>query len=67
MSRGAGALSRQSIGAVVFFGVSCSVLLTPMAVLTAYSVAAKNTHSPEHVAHLIEQLTPAAAKAEPVK
>ena len=67
LATGAGALSRQSIGAVVFFGVSCSVLLTLIVVPTVYSIAAKNTHSPEHVAHLIERLTAAAGKAEPAK
>ena len=56
LATGAGALSRQSIGAVVFFGVTFSVLLTLIVVPTVYGVIAKNTHSPEHVAQLIEKL-----------
>lgn len=57
LATGAGALSRQSIGAVVFFGVTFSVLLTLVVVPTVYSLIAKNTHSPEYVAHLIDKLT----------
>ena len=56
LASGAGALSRQSIGAVVFFGVTISVLLTLIVVPTVYTVVAKNTHSPEYVAQLIEKL-----------
>jgi multidrug efflux pump len=57
LATGAGALSRQSIGAVVFFGVSCSVLLTLVVVPTVYSMVAKNTHSPEYVARILDKLT----------
>jgi len=56
LASGAGALSRQSVGAVVFFGVTFSVLLTLFVVPTVYGLIAKNTHSPEYVAHLIDQL-----------
>jgi len=56
LASGAGALSRQSIGAVVFFGVTFSVLLTLVVVPTVYTLIAKNTHSPEYVAHMIEKL-----------
>jgi multidrug efflux pump len=56
LATGAGALSRQSIGAVVFFGVTFSVLLTLVVVPTVYAIVAKNTHSPEYVSHLIEKL-----------
>ena len=59
MATGAGALSRQSIGAVVFFGVTCAVLLTLVIVPTVYSVIARNTHSPEYVARLIDKLSAA--------
>ncbi len=52
----AGALSRQSIGAVVFFGVTCSVFLTLIVVPTVYALVARNTHSPEYVSQLIERL-----------
>jgi multidrug efflux pump len=57
LATGAGALSRQSIGAVVFFGVLCSMLLTLIVVPTVYGLLARNTHSPEYVSHLIEKLT----------
>lgn len=56
LASGAGALSRQSIGAVVFFGVTFAVLLTLVVVPTVYALMAKNTHSPEYVSHLIEKL-----------
>jgi len=56
LASGAGALSRQSIGAVVFFGVTFSVLLTLVVVPTVYGLVAKNTHSPEYVSQLIDKL-----------
>jgi multidrug efflux pump len=56
LATGAGALSRQSIGAVVFFGVTCAVLLTLLVVPAVYGLLARNTHSPEYVAHLIDKL-----------
>ena len=43
LATGAGALSRQSIGAVVFFGVTFSVILTLIVVPTVYALVAKNT------------------------
>ncbi|MDX1507770.1 MAG: efflux RND transporter permease subunit, partial [Woeseiaceae bacterium] len=63
LADGAGALSRQSIGAVVFFGVTFSVLLTLVVVPTVYGLVAKNTHSPEYVAHMIDKLSARAASA----
>jgi hydrophobe/amphiphile efflux-1 (HAE1) family protein len=57
LASGAGALSRKSIGAVVFFGVSFAVVLTLVVVPAVYSLLAKNTHSPEYVGHLIDKLT----------
>jgi multidrug efflux pump len=60
LASGAGELSRQSIGAVVFFGVTFSVLLTLVVVPTAYGLIAKNTHSPEYVSQLIDKLSKAA-------
>jgi multidrug efflux pump subunit AcrB len=56
LATGAGALSRQSIGAVVFFGVTFSVLLTLIVVPTVYSLVARNTHSREYVSQLIDSL-----------
>ena len=57
LASGAGALSRQSIGAVVFFGVTCAVVLTLIVVPTVYSLLARNTHSPEYVARMIDKLS----------
>jgi multidrug efflux pump subunit AcrB len=57
LATGAGALSRQSIGAVVFFGVTSAVFLTLIVVPTVYSVMARNTKSPEYVSRLIEKLS----------
>jgi multidrug efflux pump len=56
LATGAGALSRQSIGAVVFFGVTCAMLLTLIVVPTVYGLIARNTHSPEYVSRLIDKL-----------
>ncbi len=56
LASGAGALSRRSIGAVVFFGVVFSVLLTLVVVPAVYRMLARNTHSPEYVARMIERL-----------
>ena len=57
LADGAGALSRQSIGAVVFFGVTFAVLLTLIVVPTVYGLVARNTHSPEYVAQMIDKLS----------
>jgi Cu/Ag efflux pump CusA len=62
LASGAGALSRQSIGAVVFFGVTFSVLLTLVVVPTVYTLIARNTHSPEYVSHLIDKLAASAQR-----
>ena len=56
LATGAGELSRQSIGAVVFFGVTFSVLLTLVVVPAVYVLVAKNTHSPEYVSQMIDKL-----------
>ena len=56
LATGAGAMSRQSVGAVVFFGVTCAVLLTLLVVPAVYGLIARNTHSPEYVAQLIDKL-----------
>ena len=65
LATGAGALSRQSIGAVVFFGVTISVLLTLIVVPTVYALVARNTHSPEYVGKLIEKLKAETVLASP--
>jgi multidrug efflux pump len=64
LASGAGALSRQSIGAVVFFGVLFSVVLTLVVVPTVYALIARNTRSPEYVGQLIDKLSSVAAKPQ---
>ena len=64
LASGAGELSRRSIGAVVFFGVTFSVLLTLVVVPAVYVLIAKNTHSPQYVSQLIDKLA-ASAKNRP--
>ena len=56
LASGAGAESRRSIGAVVVYGVTFSMLLTLLVVPAVYVLIAKNSHSPQYVTHLIEQL-----------
>jgi Cu/Ag efflux pump CusA len=56
LASGAGAESRQSIGVVVFYGVVISVVLTLGVVPAVYTLAARNTRSPQAVAHMIERL-----------
>jgi len=53
---GAGAESRRTIGAVVFFGVTISVFLTLFLIPAVYTMLARNTHSPEHVSRMVEKL-----------
>lgn len=61
LASGAGAESRQSIGVVVFYGVTISVVLTLAVVPAVYTLVARNTSSPQAIAHAIEQLRRAAA------
>jgi multidrug efflux pump len=56
LATGAGAESRQSIGAVVFFGVTCAVFLTLLVVPAVYSLVARKSHSPEYIGQMIEKL-----------
>lgn len=57
VATGAGALSRQSIGAVVFFGVTFSMILTLIVVPAVYALIARNSHSPEYIGQLIDKLS----------
>ncbi|MBS0229201.1 MAG: efflux RND transporter permease subunit [Proteobacteria bacterium] len=52
---GPGAASRATIGVVVVFGVSFSTLLSLFVVPAFYALLAKYTHSPEALAHALEQ------------
>ena len=53
MATGAGEVSRETLGAVIFFGVIISVFLTLFIVPIAYSLIGKNTGSPKRVSRLI--------------
>ena len=65
LASGAGALSRQSIGAVVFFGVSFAMVLTLIVIPSVYIVVARNSHSPEYIGQLIDKLSQTAIKDNP--
>jgi multidrug efflux pump len=56
LASGAGAESRQPIGVVVVFGVAISAVLTLFVVPAVYSILARHTKSPEHVAREIAAL-----------
>ena len=56
IASGAGAESRQAIGAVVVYGVGFSCLLTLYVVPTMYMLLARNSRSPEYVSRLLEKL-----------
>jgi multidrug efflux pump len=64
LATGAGAETRQSIGATVFFGATFAVALTLFVVPALYVKIARNTKSPEYLSKLIERLT-AAEKDSP--
>ncbi len=53
---GAGAESRRTIGAVVFFGVTISVFLTLFLIPAMYALLARRTRSPEYVTRMVEKL-----------
>ena len=57
---GAGAESRRTIGAMVFFGVTISVFLTLFLIPAMYALIARGSQSPDTVAHEIEALQKAA-------
>jgi multidrug efflux pump len=56
IATGAGAESRHSIGAAVFFGTIFSLALTLFVVPALYALFARNTRSPHYVSDLIERL-----------
>jgi Cu/Ag efflux pump CusA len=62
MATGAGAEARRSIGAVVFFGVTCAVFLTLLVVPAVYALVARKSHSPEYISQLVEKLRKAETK-----
>ncbi len=62
LATGAGAESRQPIGVVIVYGVAFSTLLTLFVVPTFYSLLARNTKSPQHVARVVQRLREQVAK-----
>ncbi len=56
LATGAGAESRKTLGATVFFGVTISVFLTLYLIPALYVMIARKTQSPEYVSRLIERL-----------
>jgi multidrug efflux pump len=56
LAHGAGAESRMSIGATVFFGTIVSLVMTLYVVPSLYLLIARNTRSPEYMARLIDGL-----------
>jgi len=56
IATGAGAESRQSIGATVFFGSVFAVALTLFVVPALYVKIARNTRSPQYLSRLIDRL-----------
>jgi len=53
---GAGAESRRTLGAVVFFGVTISVVLTLFLIPSVYALLARKTQSPEHISRIVANL-----------
>jgi multidrug efflux pump len=56
IATGAGAESRHSIGATVFFGSVFAVVLTLFVVPALYVKIARNTRSPQYLSRLIDRL-----------
>ncbi len=56
VASGAGAESRQSIGAAVFFGTLVCLGLTLFVVPSLYALIARNTRSPHYVSDLLDKL-----------
>jgi multidrug efflux pump len=56
LAHGAGAESRESIGATVFFGTIVSLVMTLYVVPALYLLIARNTRSPEYMSRLIDGL-----------
>ncbi|MDH5255778.1 MAG: efflux RND transporter permease subunit, partial [Gammaproteobacteria bacterium] len=56
LAAGAGAESRRTLGATVFFGVTISVFLTLYLIPALYVLIARKTRSPEYLGRLIDKL-----------
>jgi multidrug efflux pump len=62
MASGAGAESRSTIGSVIVYGVTFSLMLTLYVVPVIYAFVARNTKSPEYITRMIEHLRSGAGK-----
>lgn len=62
IASGAGAESRSTIGSVIVYGVTFSLLLTLYVVPVIYAFVARNTKSPEYISHMIDKLRATGAK-----
>jgi multidrug efflux pump len=67
LGTGAGAESRQPIGLVIVSGVAVSAVLTLFVVPAFYSVLARNTKAPQHVARAIAKLRSADGVQPPAR
>jgi multidrug efflux pump len=56
IASGAGAESRSTIGSVIVYGVTFSLLLTLYVVPVVYAFVARHTKSPEYISHMIDKL-----------
>jgi multidrug efflux pump len=65
IATGAGAESRQSIGATVLFGSLFAVVLTLFVVPALYAKIARNTRSPQYLSRLIDRLRSGGEGAPP--
>ena len=64
LAAGAGAESRRTLGATVFFGVTISVFLTLYLIPALYVLIARKTRSPEYLGRLIDKLKRDVGEAE---
>jgi len=65
IASGAGAESRSTIGSVIVYGVTFSLMLTLYVVPVVYAFVARNSQSPEYISRMIDKLR-AAPGAEPI-
>lgn len=66
LATGAGSESRQPLGVVIFFGVLISMVFTLFVVPAFYSLIARGTKTPDHVARQVRELREEAAAGQQV-
>ncbi len=64
LATGAGSESRQPLGVVIFFGVMISMVFTLFVVPAFYSLIARGTKTPDHVARRVRELREEAAAGQ---